>query len=532
MPTIDNPVNPVNTVQPSLLTVQLDAIIVIDNPRTSFDEEALSELQASIAEHGIIEPLVGRRLTGNQYELICGERRLRAARALGLDAVPMMIHEDLSDGATEAMRVIENLHRRDLNAIEEARGYQALKRVGYTQRDIARQLHRSEPAISNAIRLLSLEQPIQDYIAQGKLTAGHGIELLRDTDPQSRCSLATQFAASGASVVSLRFELDWRIKSAKRVAEAADLSSTKPDPDHSGRGGFETRPSHRPDPSVSAPQPTLRVTEWETSATTVNDVNPVNTVPPSPPSDADIQAHAHQLAIREREGWLVSESDLTSILTAAFYQGYLTAYPRNELSEEEWQRRNYPLIGNMLQEYRPRLDRYRPDATTPPQIQTESIPEPAQPARTVYLNPAGEEVFIHQGIGEPNGPWMIMRRKPGCGMHRIRTNCCNEATPEAAQLILDAYAAERKWPSVSDVSPVNTVPPPSPVPPTPWLPAVGDIICSSNNPAIRARITGIACTSSSGDRAAADIVGLASGRAAVIHPDDWDQWELVPEDAR
>jgi len=129
-----------------------------DQPRKSFDDEAMAELADSIAVHGILQPLIVRPLTSGNYQIVAGERRWRAARMAGLTEVPVIIRS-LTDKEVSELALIENLQREDLNPIEEAMGYQNLiNQYGFTQEEISKRVGKSRPAVTNALRLLSLEQ--------------------------------------------------------------------------------------------------------------------------------------------------------------------------------------------------------------------------------------------------------------------------------------------------------------------------------------------------------------------------------------
>ena len=152
------------------------------NPRKYFDEDGLRELADSIREHGILEPLMVRYVPAGGYELIAGERRLRAAEMVGLDVIPVTIRDYIDDKTAVTLALIENLCRRDINPIEEAEGYQFLVDEGYKQSEIAEKVNRSPEAISNAIRLLRLPDEVKTQIAFGRLTTSHGKALLAYID--------------------------------------------------------------------------------------------------------------------------------------------------------------------------------------------------------------------------------------------------------------------------------------------------------------------------------------------------------------
>lgn len=168
-------------------------------PRSVFDQEALDELTSSIREIGLLQPLVVRRHAG-AFELIAGERRLRACRANGMTTVPVIIRQTTDD---EVLReaLLENLHRADLNALEEAAAYaQLLSDFGCTQEELSRRLSRSRPQISNTLRLLRLPPSVQRRVAAGVLSAGHARALLALPDEDAMEALAHRIVAEGLSV--------------------------------------------------------------------------------------------------------------------------------------------------------------------------------------------------------------------------------------------------------------------------------------------------------------------------------------------
>ena len=154
-------------------------------PRADFNESQLGELAASIAVHGILQPIVVRSLADGGYELIAGERRLRAARMAGLDAIPAVIRD--SDAGTDSLELalIENLQREDLNPIETAQAYRELiDRFGLTHEAVSRQVGKSRVAVSNALRLLDLAPETRQAIVEGRISEGHGRALAAITIPE------------------------------------------------------------------------------------------------------------------------------------------------------------------------------------------------------------------------------------------------------------------------------------------------------------------------------------------------------------
>lgn len=150
-----------------------------DQPRRTFDDDALAELAASIAEHGVLEPiLVRKRPQGVGFEIIAGERRWRASQRAGLKEVPIFVRE-LSDAAAFEAALVENLQREDLNPIETARAFQRLsEEFGHTQEDIAQKVGKDRSTVANSMRLLKLPDDVLDMVEHGQLSEGHGRALL------------------------------------------------------------------------------------------------------------------------------------------------------------------------------------------------------------------------------------------------------------------------------------------------------------------------------------------------------------------
>ena len=169
-------------------------------PRTHFDQTALNELIASIEEIGILQPPVVRQTKPGKYELIMGERRFRAAKAAGLTSIPVIIRQT-ADNELLREALIENIHRSQLNAIEEAAAYsQLLTDFNCTHDELAAKLGRSRPLISNTIRLMNLPPSVQQKVASGVLSAGHARALLGLSDATSIEKLAARIVSEGLSV--------------------------------------------------------------------------------------------------------------------------------------------------------------------------------------------------------------------------------------------------------------------------------------------------------------------------------------------
>jgi ParB family transcriptional regulator, chromosome partitioning protein len=172
-------------------------------PRRYFEEVALEELTASITQVGLLQPVVVRKLASGSYELVMGERRWRASQQAGLEYIPAIVRETPD---TDMLRdaLLENLHRQELNALEEAAAYQQLiDDFGATHEQLAQKIGRSRPHISNTLRLLKLPPTVQQKVAAGTLSAGHARALLSLGNPQAQERLAQRIIAEGLSVHSV-----------------------------------------------------------------------------------------------------------------------------------------------------------------------------------------------------------------------------------------------------------------------------------------------------------------------------------------
>ncbi len=169
-------------------------------PRRTFDEDALDELAASITEVGLLQPVVVRSLGAGRYELVMGERRWRASQRAGLDYIPAIVRETHDDDMLRDA-LLENLHRQQLDPLEEAAAYQQLlDDFGATHEQLAQKVGRSRPHISNTLRLLNLPPAVQKRVAAGVISAGHARALLSLDDPQAQERLAQRIVAEGLSV--------------------------------------------------------------------------------------------------------------------------------------------------------------------------------------------------------------------------------------------------------------------------------------------------------------------------------------------
>lgn len=181
--------------------IPVDAIVPNPKqPRQVFDDELLEELKTSISEVGFLQPIVVRELGADKYELVMGERRWRAAQSIGREYIPAIIR-DTRDDAMLRDALLENIHRAQLNPLEEAAAYQQLlEEFGATHEELARRIGRSRPQISNTIRLLNLPAPVQRRVAAGVLSAGHARALLGLEGATAQEELATRIVAEGLSV--------------------------------------------------------------------------------------------------------------------------------------------------------------------------------------------------------------------------------------------------------------------------------------------------------------------------------------------
>jgi ParB family transcriptional regulator, chromosome partitioning protein len=208
-------------IPPSSGPLQIDIDLIEPSPyqpRTRFREEALDELARSIQSSGIIQPLVVRQV-GSKYQLIAGERRWRAAQRAGLKSVSAIVRQVPDELALE-MTLVENIQREDLNAIEQARAFERLMDEFHaTQEAVAERTGKDRATVANAIRLLKLEPTIQDWIEEGKLTAGHGRALLAVPDSQMRMRYAQRAARGGLTVRQIERLASRRSRGARMLTE-------------------------------------------------------------------------------------------------------------------------------------------------------------------------------------------------------------------------------------------------------------------------------------------------------------------------
>lgn len=191
-------------------------------PRKEFDEKALAELADSISQHGLLQPLLVRPLTLGGYQIVAGERRYRACRMAGINEVPVIIRE-LTDTETMEIALIENLQREDLTPLEEALGYKALiDEHDFSQDEVAQSVGKSRPAVTNALRLLKLPQSITEYLADGKISAGHARALLSLENEEQMITVAEEIVSKDLSVRQVE-------KLCKSLMNVKEKSEQKPE---------------------------------------------------------------------------------------------------------------------------------------------------------------------------------------------------------------------------------------------------------------------------------------------------------------
>jgi len=189
-------------------------------PRRTFGAEALEELSASIRVHGVLQPVIVRGVGSDRYQLVTGERRLRAAGLAGLTVIPAIVRE-FSDAEMAEIALVENLQREDLNALEAAQAMQRLMvEYGLTQEEMANRLSRSRPAIANSLRLLQASPGVREAVASGALSAGHARALLGVSDAVAQTQLARRVQQGGLSVRATE-RLVQRLSGQGRAAQRA-----------------------------------------------------------------------------------------------------------------------------------------------------------------------------------------------------------------------------------------------------------------------------------------------------------------------
>ncbi len=218
---------------------EIDIDSVVANrfqPRRHFDEESLAALAASIVEIGVIQPIVVRESVDGGYELIAGERRWRAARRAGMPSIPALIR-GVDDTTSLETAVVENLHRQDLNALEEAAAYlQLIEDFGLTQDSVAKRVGRSRSAVANSVRLLQLPSSVQQLVIESQISAGHARALLATPNRELQEKLAARVVAESLTV--------------RQVEEILRVDDGGGGDDESGSVGKSPNPTSLPEPAV------------------------------------------------------------------------------------------------------------------------------------------------------------------------------------------------------------------------------------------------------------------------------------------
>ncbi|MGO1411431.1 MAG: ParB/RepB/Spo0J family partition protein [Microbacterium sp.] len=219
---------------PGARLIHIDPHAIVPNPRQprrEFDPNSLAELVHSVREFGLLQPVVVRETNDGAHELIMGERRTRAAREAGLDVIPAIVR-DTADEDLLRDALLENLHRAELNPLEEASAYQQLlEDFGTTQDELARRIGRSRPQISNTIRLLRLPVPVQQRVAAGVLSAGHARAILSLESEELMARLADKIVNEDLSVRAAE-------AAAKAVAAAGETAAPSPRPKAGARRAY------------------------------------------------------------------------------------------------------------------------------------------------------------------------------------------------------------------------------------------------------------------------------------------------------
>lgn len=211
-------------------------------PRKTMPDEGLQELARSIAENGVLQPILVRPAAGG-FEIVAGERRARAARIAGLDSIPALICT-LEESESMKIALLENIQRENLNAIEEAEAYHAImEQYGATHQELADMLGKNRSTVTNMLRLLQLEISIRDLVVEGVLSMGHARALLAIEDPKARLKLARIVAREGISVRALEKKVQQLQQGEEK--EMNRTAKTARDPDAPALREFETRLFHR-----------------------------------------------------------------------------------------------------------------------------------------------------------------------------------------------------------------------------------------------------------------------------------------------
>lgn len=216
-------------------------------PRRQFDEESLAALSSSVAEVGVIQPIIVRSADHGAYEIIAGERRWRAAKRAGRQTIPALVREADAKGSLETA-IVENFHRQDLNPLEEAAAYsQLIEDFGLSQTEVAKRVGRSRSAVANTIRLMQLPPSVQRLLIDGHLSAGHGRALLAVQDEKAQQAMAKKAADEALTVRQVELLLRGESAADEDLSDYLAKSQTSPVPRQTARRGHGL-------PSSGAPQ--------------------------------------------------------------------------------------------------------------------------------------------------------------------------------------------------------------------------------------------------------------------------------------
>ena len=213
-------------INPSGNVAHIETISILENrfqPRQNYDEAKLEELKASIKEKGVLQPILVRK-SENGYEVVAGERRLRAAKAIGLQQVPVII-KNVTDREALVLALVENIQREDLNAIEEARGFKRLmEEFNFTQESVGEAVGKDRTTITNLLRLLRLPEEIQKQVAEDKISMGHARALLGLEDAAAQKKMTNLIMDKGLSVR----QVEEMVKNSRQEKPGSLSSTTKP----------------------------------------------------------------------------------------------------------------------------------------------------------------------------------------------------------------------------------------------------------------------------------------------------------------
>ena len=216
-----------NEVREEVVYIYLDDIIPNRfQPREVFDEKALKELAVSIKEHGVIQPIIVRKVN-NKYEIIAGERRYKASALAGITKIPAIIR-DLDDKESSKIALLENLQRKNLNPIEEARTYKKILELDeMTQEELAKTMGKSQSAVANKIRLLSLTDPVQDALLKEQISERHARTLLNIADPEQQAEMLKRVISEKLSVRKLEDEINKNVPKENNKGEIVNMNSSQ-----------------------------------------------------------------------------------------------------------------------------------------------------------------------------------------------------------------------------------------------------------------------------------------------------------------